>query len=236
MDLEEVRIKLSREALKDLEDYIRSAEVIGLGSGSTIKYFINELIKRELHRGKIVVSTSIDTTLYALSLGLKNIADIAAVNYVDIYIDGADEVSSKLDLVKGRGGAFIGEKIVAARSKHRFYIVDYTKYTKSPYLLYSPIPVAVVSKAIPWILRELELNGFFKPIIRAGKGKLLPIITDEGFPIIDLVYEKPISDADTLNKALKSIIGVVETGLFPNKLVSKVYVGYTDRVEIVEKT
>ncbi|MEM4887770.1 MAG: ribose-5-phosphate isomerase A, partial [Desulfurococcaceae archaeon] len=69
-----------------------------------------------------------------------------------------------------------------------------------------------------------------------GKGKLLPIITDEGFPIIDLVYEKPISDADTLNKALKSIIGVVETGLFPNKLVSKVYVGYTDRVEIVEKT
>ncbi|MEM2253886.1 MAG: hypothetical protein QXS06_05175, partial [Desulfurococcaceae archaeon] len=75
MDLEEVRIKLSREALKDLEDYIRSAEVIGLGSGSTIKYFINELIKRELHRGKIVVSTSIDTTLYALSLGLKNIAD-----------------------------------------------------------------------------------------------------------------------------------------------------------------
>ncbi|MEM2383462.1 MAG: ribose 5-phosphate isomerase A, partial [Desulfurococcaceae archaeon] len=180
MDLEEVRIKLSREALKDLEDYIRSAEVIGLGSGSTIKYFINELIKRELHRGKIVVSTSIDTTLYALSLGLKNIADLAAVNYVDIYIDGADEVSSKLDLVKGRGGAFIGEKLVAARSKHRFYIVDYTKYTKSPYLLYSPIPVAVVSKAIPWILRELELNGFFKPIIRAGKGKLLPIITDEG--------------------------------------------------------
>ncbi|MCS7127793.1 MAG: ribose 5-phosphate isomerase A [Sulfolobales archaeon] len=236
MDLEEVKVKLSREALKDLEEYIHSAEVIGLGSGSTIKYFINELVKRELHVGKIIVSTSIDTTLYALSLGLKNIADLTAVNYIDVYIDGADEVSSKLDLVKGRGGAFIGEKLVAARSRHRFYIVDYTKYTNLPYLLHSPIPIAVVSKAIPWILRELELNGLFKPIIRAGGGKLLPIITDEGFPIIDLVHEKPISDADTLNRTLKSIIGVVETGLFPNKLVSKVYVGYMDKVEIIEKT
>ncbi len=235
MDLEEVRVKLSRGALKDLEEYIRSAEVIGLGSGSTVKYLINELARRELHRGKIIVSTSVDTTLHALSLGLRNIADLGAVNYVDVYIDGADEVSSKLDLVKGRGGAFIGEKLVAARSRHRFYVVDYTKYTNSPYLLHAPIPVAVVSKAIPWILRELELNGLFKPVIRSGGGKLPPIVTDEGFPIIDLIHEKPINDADTLDRALKSIIGVVETGLFPNKLVSKVYVGYIDRVEIIEK-
>jgi ribose 5-phosphate isomerase A len=155
--------------------------------------------------------------------------DLHTLDYLDVYIDGADEVSSRLDLVKGRGGALLREKLLALSAATRIYVVDYTKYTGVEYLYAKPIPVEVVPASVNYAVRELRRLGF-EPQIRVGGGRDGPVISDNGNYIVDLKPLKPIVDAKSTHEKLKLLHGVVETGIFPGvELVDVVVVGHPDR-------
>ncbi len=228
--IEVVKGAVAEKAFSDLYSVVDGSRVLGLGTGSTIKYFIDLLIRDGLLSGKVVAASSIDTLLYIRSRVDVAVADIMSVDSIDVYIDGADEVSSRLDLVKGRGAAFSREKALALRSRLRIYLVDYRKYTGQPYLYSKPIPIEVSPHYLPWILGELEVNGLFKPRIRWAKAKDGPVISDNGNIIIDLEPLKPIMEPEHIDRELKSISGVIDTGIFPRRLVDKVYVGYPDKI------
>ncbi len=211
-----------------LLDYLEEASVIGLGTGSTIKYFIDELLRNKFLNGKEVVVSSQDTLLYLYQYGVKPYTPHIGSSIIDLYVDGFDEMSNNLDLVKGRGAALFWEKQLALRSKFRIYIGDYTKINNRDYLYLKPVPIEVSPPTLPYVTRILRENGYkFK--IRTGKAKDGPIVTDTGNYIIDL-YIDMISDAERLDKKLKSINGVIETGLFPHKLVDTVIVAYPDNI------
>ena len=237
MNIEAIKEKVGVKAFNDLKSLIGESYVIGLGTGSTVKYFIRELLRNSLYKGKIIVVSSIDTLLFVKKYSKDLcLADISSVETVDIYVDGADEVSSNLDLIKGRGAAFLREKMIALRAEYRVYLVDYSKYNGKNYLYKKPVPVEVTIHALPWILEKLSLNDQFKPIIRMGKAKDGPIISDNGNIIIDLYPLKPIERPDEVDKKLRLINGVIETGIFPRDLVDKVYIGYEDKIEVLKGT
>lgn len=223
----------SIEACKHLAEALPEKAIIGLGTGSTIKKFIDmcyHVLKRHL-----VVSSSVDTILYVKRYGLTVIDNLLS-EQLDVYIDSADEVSGKLDMVKGRGGAFLREKILASIAKKRIYIVDYTKYTGVSYLYLKPIPIEVVPFAVNYVLGKLYSIEIFRPEIRIGGGKDGPIITDNGNYVIDLKPLKPVIDPSSMHFQLKNIYGVVETGLFPAEdLVDIVIVGYPEKTIVLKR-
>jgi ribose 5-phosphate isomerase A len=143
-------------------------------------------------------------------------------------IDGADQVERKtLNMIKGMGGALAREKIVASASKRLIIIVDETKLTEK---LGSnqPIPVEVLPFALAPVSSMLRaLNG--KPTLREANGKVGPVVTDNGNFILDVDF-KAIGDPEKLNRQIKVIPGVVETGLFLN-MATMVYVGKRDIVQ-----
>lgn len=235
MNIETIKEKVSIKALNDLIPLIEESRVIGLGTGSTVKYFIRELFRKNLHRGKTFVVSSIDTLLFVKKYSMETcLACISSVERVDIYVDGADEVSNNLDLVKGRGAAFLREKMIALRARYRVYLVDYSKYNGKNYLYKKAIPVEIVMHSLPWILEKLRLNDQFKPVIRMGKVKDGPIISDNGNIIIDLYPLKPIERPEDIDRRLRLINGVIETGIFPRSLVDMVYIGYENKTIILK--
>ncbi len=209
-----------------------SVSVVGFGSGSTVKGFISYCLSKGFLRDKQVVVASSDTLLYLYRNGFYRIADPRCIDAIDLYIDGADEVSSKLDLVKGRGAALFREKLLATRSRVRVYIVDYTKYTGKPYLYKKPIPVEIHPYSLPWIIDRLRLDGLFNPVLRIADKKDGPVVTDNGFYIVDLEPRREVTDPEETDRRLKLLHGVVETGIFPHKeLVDIVVIGYPDKTE-----
>jgi ribose 5-phosphate isomerase A len=152
---------------------------------------------------------------------------------LDLTIDGADQVERKtLNMIKGMGGALTREKIVATASKNLVIIIDETKLTEK-LGLNQPIPVEVLPFALAPVTAKLQgLRG--KPKLREGKGKVGPVVTDNGNFILDVDFGT-IKDAEKLNMQIKAIPGVVETGLFLN-MATIVYVGTQRTVEKLVKT
>jgi ribose 5-phosphate isomerase A len=222
------------EACRLLRSGYSRVRFIGLGTGSTVKVFID--LCSDLLRDKHIYTSSVDTALYLYSKFKLRSLDIQTLDYLDVYVDGADEVSSKLDLIKGRGGALLREKLLALSASTRIYIVDYTKYTGLEYLYAKLIPVEVVPVTVNYIikyLRKLE----FEPQIRTGSGRDGPVISDNGNYIVDLKPLRPVLDAKSTHEKLKLVHGVVETGIFPGgELVDIVIVGYPDRTEILRRS
>jgi len=230
--VEEAKENAAREACRVLGDF-REVKVIGLGTGSTVKKFIDVCIDKI--KQYLIVSSSIDTTLYTKSRGFNTI-DMYSVDSVDVYIDGADEVSNKLDLVKGRGGALLREKTLAYLSSYRLYIIDYTKFNGRDYLYLKPIPVEITPSTLQYTMRAIKNTGLFEPVIRTSIGKDGPLITDNNNYILDLKPLKPIEDPLNTHKLLKLIHGVVETGIFPAvELVDTVVVGYPDKAIVYNR-
>jgi ribose 5-phosphate isomerase A len=221
------------EACRILKTSYSSARLIGLGTGSTIKVFIDVCIDYIRERG--IYASSVDTALYLYEkYGLRPL-DIQTLEHLEVYVDGADEVSSRLDLVKGRGGALLREKLLALSASTRIYVVDYTKYTGVEYLYAKPIPVEVVPVTVNYVLREVRKLGF-EPQIRTGAGKDGPVISDNGNYIIDLKPLKHVTSAKSVHERLKLVHGVVETGIFPGEdLVDVVVVGYPDRAVTLKR-
>jgi ribose 5-phosphate isomerase A len=215
-------------AAKKAAEFIKNGMTIGLGTGSTVSFFIRELSEKVKEGLKInAVSTSHSTTQLASSLGIE-IIDLDQVSHIDLTIDGADEVDENLNGIKGGGGALLYEKIVAKNSEKNIWIVDSSKMVKK--LGEFPLPVEVIkfgSEKLMKIFSDLNYNPEFR---MEDKEKY---ITDADNHIIDLNL-KTIENAAELDKRLKLLTGVVETGLFCDT-AEVVIVGKHDRAEIIEK-
>lgn len=198
---------INQEALKKSVaiaalDYIEPGMVLGVGSGSTVNYFIDAL---KSVKGKIeaAVATSSVTAekLKALSIPLL---DLNSVSELEIYIDGADEINAAKQMIKGGGGALTREKIVAAVAKQFICIADQTK--KVDLLGAFPVAVEVIPMARSYVAREIvKLGG--DPAYRPG------FITDNGNVILD-VHNLKMLDPTALEERFNNIAGVVANGIF----------------------
>jgi ribose 5-phosphate isomerase A len=227
--LEEAKKKVAYEAVQHVKDGF----IVGLGSGSTAAYAIEALgerIKRERIR-VLGVPTSYQAFLLAVEHGIA-VTTLEEHPIIDVDIDGADQIDPKLNLIKGMGAALAREKIVASASKQNIIIADASKKVKALGENNHPVPVEVLPFAITFVKRRIEAAGG-KAVLREGKSKLGPVITDNGNAIIDAFFGV-INNAAELEQKLKMIPGVVETGLFTH-LADTAYVGTASTVEKIER-
>jgi len=227
--VEEAKRKAALEAVRHVKDGF----IVGLGSGSTAAYAIEALGKR-INRERLNV-LGIPTSYQAFLLAVKHgiaVTTLEEHSAVNVTIDGADQIDPQLNLIKGMGAALAREKIVASASKQNIIIADENKKVKVLGEKDHPVPVEVLPFAISLVKRRIaELGG--NPIVREGKGKVGPVITDNGNVVIDAVFGL-IRDAVALETKLKMISGVVETGLFVGS-TDTVYVGTRSAVEKLER-
>ncbi|HDJ51143.1 MAG TPA: ribose-5-phosphate isomerase RpiA [Thermoprotei archaeon] len=218
-DVELMKRRAAEEAVK----LVKNGMIVGLGTGSTAAHAIRLLAKRNLDI--ICVATSKSSEELAKSLGLK-VVDVNDVDYVDITIDGADEVDPQGNLIKGYGGALTREKIVAKMSKEEIIIVDETKLVT--FLgQRGKLPIEVIP--FGWKHTARELSKYGKASLRILGSE--PYITDNGNYIIDLNVGR-IEDPVEMESKLNSIPGVVENGLFIG-LATVIIVAHSDlRVDI----
>jgi ribose 5-phosphate isomerase A len=211
-DLEELKREAARRAL----ELVRPGMKLGLGSGSTARHFVDLLAERVRDGLSIVgVPTSQKTAAQARSLGVP-LATLADHPELDLTIDGADEIDGALRLIKGGGGALLGEKIVAAASKRMVVIADSSKYVER--LGAFPLPVEVVSFGLAATRRHIEaVAARFDcrgPIVlRQADQSGAVFVSDGGHHILDCAFGA-IAAPDALGAALRAIPGVVEHGLF----------------------
>jgi ribose 5-phosphate isomerase A len=212
---------VAKEAVK----HVKNGKVIGLGSGTTVAYAIKELGKRRLQ------IFAVPSSYQALLLATQHHIQTTTLDEhprLDLTIDGADQVETKtLNMIKGMGGALTREKIVAAASKENIIIIDKTKLV-TKLGTKQPVPVEVLPFALTTVKAKLQaLKG--KPRLREGGGKIGPVVTDNGNFILDTDFGV-IEDAEKLNTQIKSIPGVIETGLFLS-MATLVYIGTENRVD-----
>uniref|UniRef100_A0A7C5YS23 Ribose 5-phosphate isomerase A n=1 Tax=Ignisphaera aggregans TaxID=334771 RepID=A0A7C5YS23_9CREN len=228
--IEMAKIRAAEKAFEIIANL--KPRTIGVGTGSTVDKFIDILARYiDVFRNTIFVCASLYTMYRVKELGYI-VLHPSAIDHIDVYVDGADEVDKDFNMIKGGGGASTLEKILAYASSKKIYMVDYTKIV--PRLCYRhSIPVEVLQEAMSIVYRRLcQLN--LNPVIRkSGGGKHGFVVADSKGVIIDI---KPnnISCFRELERTLKMIPGVVETGLFID-LADIIVVGYPDRVEVLEK-
>ncbi|WP_096618707.1 ribose-5-phosphate isomerase RpiA [Candidatus Enterovibrio altilux] len=185
--------------------YVKKDSIVGIGTGSTVNHFINalETMKEQI---KGVVSSSIASTERLKKIGIP-VFNANEVAYLNIYVDGADEINPTNDMIKGGGTALTREKIVAAIAEQFICIIDDSK--KVDVMGSFPLPVEVIPMARSYVGRELvKLGG--DPCYREG------CITDNGNIILD-VHNLKIIDAKALENKINAIAGVVTVGLFANR-------------------
>lgn len=197
---------------------VRSGMKLGLGTGSTAKVFVDRLAERVHAEGLDLrcASTSKATAEQARNLGLV-VEDLNEIGWLDLTIDGADEVDPDLNLIKGGGAAHLREKIVATASDRMVVVADQGKVVDRLGAFKLPVEVIgfgwkTTQTQIERVLAELDMQG--RPIILREKAGQ-PVMTDEGNLILDLDLQD-IHDAPALSRALGGIAGVVEHGLFLN--------------------
>jgi ribose 5-phosphate isomerase A len=224
-DIEKAKKNAAAEAVKQVKDGF----VVGLGSGSTAAYVIRQ-IGRKIQREKIHV-LGVPTSHQAFTLAAKNRIPVTTLEehpILDLTIDGADQVDEHLNLIKGMGGALTREKIVAEASKYYLIVADENKKAKILGENSQPVPLEVLPFAVPLVMRKIKkLKG--KPVLREGRGKVGPVVTDNGNVIVD-AYFGPIRSPADLGSKLKALSGVVETGLFVG-MADAVYFGKPSGVE-----
>ncbi len=198
--------------------YVKNDDVIGVGTGSTVDYFIAALAdKKHLIAG--AVSSSDASTQQLKALGIE-VYDLNSIDRLDVYIDGADEITEHKHMIKGGGAALTREKIVAAVAKQFICIIDDTKQVGV--LGDFPLPVEVIPMARSYVARELvKLGG--DPVYREG------IITDNGNVILD-VYNLTILNPRELETQINQIVGVVTNGLFAHRGADTLLVGTDEGV------
>lgn len=205
--------------------YVQSGMVVGLGTGSTAYYFVQELGRRVQEEGLEIVgvTTSHRTAEQAKSLGIP-LKSIDEVDQVDVTVDGADEVDPALNGIKGGGGALLMEKVVALPTKEYIWVVDESKLVQ--HLGAFPLPVEVVRYGAQQVFRRFEQAGY-KPQFRMDGDQYYR--TDMENYIIDLQLGQ-IADPLALAQELDQLVGVVEHGLF-NQMVERVIVAGQDGIQ-----
>jgi ribose 5-phosphate isomerase A len=226
---------LEREELKKLAaekalDYIKDGMIVGLGTGSTVEYTIRKL-------GKLVseglnikgIPTSIHTMRIAKEENIP-LTNLEENPEIDVTIDGADEVDSNLNLIKGGGGALTREKIIAFNSKKVIIVIDDSKIVKALGIDFD-LPVEVVKFGWTSVKKVLEDFGCTVKLREIMNNE--PFITDNGNYILDCEFER-IEDPQTMEVEINNIPGVVENGLFVG-LVDEVIVGSTQGILTLNK-
>ena len=209
-------------------EFVEDGMVVGLGTGSTAYYFVEEIGRRIKEEGLQItaVTTSSVTSKQAEGLGIP-LKSIDEVDQVDVTVDGADEVDPQFNGIKGGGGALLMEKVVATPTKDYIWVVDESKLVQK--LGAFKLPVEVVQYGAAQVFRRFVEAGY-KPSFREKNGQRF--ITDMQNFIIDLdlgVIENPVE----FGRELDHIVGVVEHGLF-TQMVNKVIVAGQGGVNILE--
>lgn len=205
--------ELKRRAATSAFEHVRSGMVLGLGTGSTVAHLL-DLLGDALSEGEltdiVAVPTSVRTETRARELGIE-LVDLAARPALDLTIDGADEISPGLDLVKGGGGALLREKMVAQASRRLVIIADAAKAVERLGATF-PLPVEVVRWG--WESHVRFLEGFGAEVVprRGADGRLVE--SDNGQLLLDCHFEGGIPEPATLEDALSRRAGIVESGLF----------------------
>ena len=198
------KISVAKKAVKYIESKISKETVLGIGTGSTVNFFIEELGNLK-HHFKGVVSSSNASSEILNNKGIE-VFSLNDVNEVEFYIDGADEVTPENFLIKGGGGAHTREKIVAAASNEFICIIDKTKLVNK--LGAFPLPLEVIPESRSMVARKVITMGG-RPIYRNN------FLTDQKNHILD-IHEMDISDPVKLEEILNNIPGVVDNGIFAN--------------------
>ncbi len=219
--------------VKALEE-VGDAQTIGIGSGSTIEILVHELAKRIGSRAfeLRLIPTSIQIEAAILKAGLRPV-NPNEVSEIELALDGADQVTpGSLDLIKGGGGALTREKIIDTAAREFVVVVDERKLTQTLGTAQS-VPVEVIPFARRLVMAGIRRLGG-KPALKCGTNSI-PFVTDNGNYVIDADFG-PIQDPCRLEAQLKSMPGLVETGLFLG-LTDRVYVGHKDgNVTVLEPT
>ena len=200
-------------------DYVKADTVVGVGTGSTVNYFIDGLATIK-HNIIGAVSSSEASTERLKQHGIE-VFDLNNVADCDVYVDGADEINADNAMIKGGGAALTREKIVAAVAKKFVCIVDESKLVR--HLGEFPLPVEVIPMARSYVAREIvKLGG--SPVYREG------VVTDNGNVILD-VFDMKIAEPRKLEEQLNNIVGVVTNGLFAHRGADHVVIGGKNGVE-----
>lgn len=203
-------------AAKAALKFIKPGTIVGVGTGSTVNYFIEALgsIKDQV---KVAVASSESSAKRLKEHGIS-VVDANQVTNIDVYIDGADEINPNLQMIKGGGGALTREKIVAALAKTFICIVDQSKVVQA--LGDFPLPIEVIPMARSYVSREMVKMGGM-PRYREG------FVTDNGNEIID-IYDLLINEPIALEEKINHIAGVVAVGLFARRHADILLIGQSD--------
>lgn len=204
-------------------DHIHNDCILGMGTGSTVNFLI-DLIPDIRNKISAVASSSLETEKRLKSNGF-NVSSLTELGNLDLYLDGADEATNKLNLIKGGGGALTREKILAAASRKFICIIDDSKLV--PFLGKFPLPIEVIPMARSFISREMiKLKG--QPIWREN------FLTDNGNEIID-VHNLKITNPSELEATINQITGVVSVGIFAKRSADILLVANNDGVKEINK-
>lgn len=202
--------------------YVPEGCVLGVGTGSTVNHFIAALARRRLPLAGAVSSSESSTRL--LREARIEVLDLNSAGDLELYVDGADEATRHLQLIKGGGAALTREKIVAAAARRFICIADRSKLVDV--LGRFPLPVEVIPMARSYVARQLvKLGG--QPVLREG------VVTDNGNPILD-VHNLSITDPVALETAINQIAGVVCNGLFARRGADLLLIGTDSGVEVLK--
>ena len=218
MTQDEMKIEVAKAALK----YVVPDSIIGVGTGSTANFFIDELatIKQSIAGA---VASSVATANRLEEHGI-NVLDLNDVKEISVYIDGTDESDRKLNLIKGGGGALTREKIVAAVSNQFVCIADESKLVSM--LGAFPLPVEVIPMSTNYVKRQIVKTIGGSPILREG------LTTDNGNLILD-IHDLEIEDPKRLENQLNNIVGVVTNGLFAGRGADILLLGTVNGVQTI---
>lgn len=224
MDQNALKALVGQEAVK----YVEDGMILGIGTGSTVRYMIDALGERVAKEGLNIVgvATSDRSAKQAESLGIT-IKQLDDVDHLDLTIDGADEIDDNFQGIKGGGAAHLWEKIVAINSTKNMWIVDEGKMVH--HLGKFPLPLEVIPFGSTHVLEKLDKMGFHPTFRMTAEGQ--HVLTDSKNYIIDLHLGR-IDHPHELANTLNGIVGIVEHGLFLD-VVNTVIVGRQDGPEVL---
>ncbi len=217
MSKEEMKQRAAKAAL----EYVQGESIIGVGTGSTANFFIDALTAIK-HRIDGAVASSVATADRLRKAGIP-VLELNAVGDLGVYVDGADEATRHLQLIKGGGGALTREKIVAGASRRFVCIADESKLVDV--LGAFPLPIEVIPMARSYIARQLVKHGG-TPVLREG------FVTDNGNVILD-VHNLKILEPAKLEVELNNLPGVVTNGLFALRPADVLLLGGADSVRAI---
>lgn len=219
-------------AVAAVEEEVEDGMKLGLGTGSTVQFVLEELARRmqEDDLGVVGVATSERTEQEAERLGIP-LATLDVVNHLDLTIDGADEVDGHLDLIKGGGGALLREKVVASASQRVVIVADESKVVERVGTGF-PVPIEIVPFATRVLWPRIQMQGA-EVLLREGETDGAPYETDNGNWIFDAKFARMANPQQT-ERAIKQMPGVCEVGIFTG-IADKAYVAGENGVRTIGK-